>query len=265
MAIDVRDTLTNCLAVACAALLMRLLGFGQPPPADVVTLDPVDFAGAQVAILCGQNGRYLEVDSDGWLYASAFTHNKHAARFDVEPVGSELLRSLASTRVQRTARRSWPPRDMRLATASTWDDGASSSPMAARRMWGLTGLLWRGRRARSPSPRRRHRGWRPRVGRAALPVWGRLWEVLGRGEDGEYVVRIGAEGRLSYRSPLLISEDAIWSHAVDGFISWREPTSGEPTPRACSRQHGALGAALRALSARFRAFRAPPVIDTLEA
>ena len=69
----------------------------------ILTTDPGDrivasFPGSQVAIRCDANGRYLEVSPDGWVFASAFTHYRLSARFDVEPVSPELLRSLVHTR-----------------------------------------------------------------------------------------------------------------------------------------------------------------------
>ena len=93
-------------------------------------------------------------------------------------------------------------------------------------------------------------------------------EVVSRGESDEYVVRIAADGKLSYRSLLRLTPDAIWAHSVGGYINWRRPAPNEPKTGHV-RAHGNVEPwrALRVLSpsARLHVRRVPPVVDVLGA
>ena len=85
----------------------------------------VSFVGSQVAVRCHESGRYLEVASDGWIYASSFTHNKLSARFDVEPVSPDMVRSLVRARQYREQDKSVGTRrwDMRQrVVVEAWDE-----------------------------------------------------------------------------------------------------------------------------------------------
>ena len=90
-------------------------------------------------------------------------------------------------------------------------------------------------------------------------------EVLSRGESDEYVVRIGADGKLSYRSLFLLNGDAVWSHAVGGYLNWRRPTPSEPRQHVRAHGNTEPWGPLRTMapSARLHVLRPPPLIDVL--
>lgn len=275
------DALVTSLLVACVTLAVRLLA--RAVALDAVPHDEglnrgsatatlVDFAGSEVAIRSGLNGRYLEVGADGWIFASAFTHNKASARFDVEGVPPDLLRSLAATREYHersgAAARRW---DMRQEAAATgaWAgyaadsggavDNADYTPNTAEQTEAEDAELARRRLARTVQEG--VHGWVV----LRSPYAGGYMEVIGTGEDSEYVVRIADGAKLSYRSLFLIGEEGLWSHGVGGFLNWRRPTSSEPQQHVRAHGNEEPWGPLRTLtpSARFRVFRPPPIVDLL--
>ena len=61
-------------------------------------------------------------------------------------------------------------------------------------------------------------------------------EVLPRSQADEYVARVARDGQLSFRSLLLLRRDAVWSHAVGGYINLRGAQEGDA--REHLRAHG---------------------------
>ena len=249
------STFQICTCVACLSLLLRLLSGSAPLPSST---DGTLHVGAQVAVRCASNGRYLEVGDNGWLFASAFAHNRHAARFQVEAIAPETLRSLVATREfgERTGSvaHNWDMRPQSAGSSgasSAGDDAGDASSEDEERA----------RRRLAHAIQRGVSGW------VALrsDYAGGYVEALGRGEDNEYVVRVAPEGKLSYRSLFLLGDEAIWSHGVGGYLNWRQPTSSEPKQHV--RAHGNVEpwGPLRTLtsSARFRVVAPPPVVDVL--
>ena len=246
------------------------------------------FAGEEIAIKCWENGRYLEVGDDDWIFASAFTHNKHAARFHVEAVPPELLRSLVTSwqfeeRPAVKGSRLWdmrvgdeqdpygsntdaaylPAEQTDASTSQAIDDEDDIDAMELRRREReeAARIERRRRRLESAAAQGGARGWVF----LRSPYAAGYVEVSGRGEGDEYVVRISKDGKLSYRSLFLLQEDAVWSHAVGGYLNWRRATDSDP--RQHLRAHGNTEPwqPLRTLasSARLRVTSVPPVIDVL--
>ncbi|KOO22796.1 hypothetical protein Ctob_000642 [Chrysochromulina tobinii] len=251
----------------------------------ILTTDPGDrivasFPGSQVAIRCDANGRYLEVSPDGWVFASAFTHNRLSARFDVEPVSPELLRSLVHTREFRERAgnvgvRHW---DMRPRQQRDAWDGYEGAP------------AWGGYEASAadasqgdvdrhePLQAEEEEQLRQRLERSAAqgeqgwvllrsPYAGGYVEVISRGEEDEYVVRVAADGKLSYRSLFVLEPEAVWSYAVGGALNWRHPDASDPKQHVRahgnSKPYGPLRSSVP--TARLLVFRPPPVVDVLSA
>ncbi len=256
------------LATFVITLMLRLIFvLGSDPTAELVA----SFAGSQVAIRCDANGRYLEVSPDGWVFASAFTHNKLAARFDVEPVSPDLLRSLVRTREFRervggVGVRHWDMRPPRAGGA--WDEYVGSSSPADPSGRGADTLdpylieeeqLLRRRLERAAADG--ERGWVL----LRSPFAGGYVEVVGRGEEEEYVVRVAAEGKLSYRSLFMLEPEAVWSYAVSGALNWRPPDVSDTKQHVRAHGNTKPYSPLRAPAptARLLVFRPPAVVDVL--
>lgn len=267
-------------------ILLRVLRFLLVSPPPAAGQSSAAFVDAQVAIKVWESGRYLEVGADKWIFASSYSHNKHATRFEVEAVPPEMLRSLMHAREfseqeGAVGKRVW---DLRPEAAGSFDysrmdytDNASPSPppppefaddeaakaaeLAASEAEAESVAMERARRRLVAASRRGAHGWV--LLRSAYA--GGYVEVVGRGEEREFVVRIAPEGRLSYRSLFLIRGDAVWSHAVGGFLNWRRPT--ESSPQQHVRAHGNVEpwGPLRELpaSARMHITKPPPVVDLL--
>jgi hypothetical protein len=218
------EHLEPCVILFCLTIILRLLRLMAVPHRA-----PPQLAGEQVAIKVTEAGRYLEVGSDGWLYASSFSHNRHSARFHVDPVSPEMLRSLVATREFD---------EHAELTSGYWD----MRPKAGGELWEDTAV--------DPDAQDASDVYvEPALPAGAEPPWQRLaraaeqgasgWvvlrsayaggyvEVVGRGEEPQYVVRIAAGGRLSYRSLFLISDEALWSQWVA-----RQPSNPRPRPDA---------------------------------
>ena len=258
-----------CLT-ACLRLSNQMFALVSPPPTQ-------SLAGSQVAIKCFENGRYLEVSSDGWVYASSFTHNKLAARFNIVPVSVEMLRALAGTREyhERSDTVGMLRWDMRQPHSGGW--GRYSEPEARAGDGGLDdGAGYSASRSKEEAAIEEGEQSRRRIMDAAergelgyvllqSAYAGGYVEVVGRGEESEYVVRIGAEGRLSHRSLFLLEDDAIWSHAVGGYLNWRRPTASEPKQHVRAHGNTEPFGPLRTKesSARFQIGSPPPLVDVL--
>lgn len=287
--IRLRHVLLPCLITFSLTFGLRVvrLAIASSPLSSASSSAAVSatFEGSHVAIKVWENGRYLEVGDDLWIYASAFTHNKASARFEVEPVSPALLRSLVASR-------EFKPKDG--ASGGKWDmrpepgggslyaDYSSSSetvvpsttsPPPVGQDPAAAVMKREEEREREATERARVRlakaAARGAKGWVLLrsPYAAGYVEVLGRGEGDEYVVRVASEGRLSYRSLFMLGEDSVWSHAVGGYLNWRRPTSTEP--RQHVRAHGNIEpwGPLRTLvpSARLHVLKPPPLVDVLGA
>ena len=251
--------------------------------------DSSAFDNSQIAVKVWECGRYLEVGTDGWIFASTYSHNKDAARFEVEPVDPALVRSLSAAREFKERSGGaigdlWDVRPDAVSSvipyeAASFTDLAPPSPpmppysdddeaaqAAAEAEAEAIEAERRGmesaRRRLSASARRGDAvGW-VLLRSAYLPGY---MEVISRGEENEYVVRVAPEGKLSYRSLFLLKDDAIWSYAVGGFLNWRRPTSSEP--RQHVRAHGNTEPfrplISRPPSSRLHLITPPPVTDVL--
>ena len=271
------------LAVFGATLLLRLgstVATAFATSASSAALTVSAFANKQVTIKCASNGRYLEVGNDGWVYASSFNHNKAAARFDVVPVSPEMLRSLSQSReFHEQPNRPVGRWDMRPGMGSSWTEGSSwttgSAASTSSFLFDEDDAEAEVRRSRTKEEEEEEEA-RRRLKRASergaagwvllhSPFAGGYAEVVGRGEESEYVVRIAAESRLSYRSLFLLDEEAIWSHSVGGYLNWRQPTSSESSSTVRAHGNTEPFTPLRTLapSARFRVSMPPPFVDVL--
>ena len=61
-------------------------------------------------------------------------------------------------------------------------------------------------------------------------------EVVPRGQDEEYVVRVAKDGMVSFRSLLHLSRDGVWSYATQGYLNFRDGQDNDP--RQHVRAHG---------------------------
>ena len=180
MALHRQPLTISFVATLFSLSLLQLLAATSTPVRE-------SFAGQEVAFKSWQNGRYIEVTDDLWLYASSFTHNKAAARFVVESANPGLVRSLASMRQFKEAGSSWHTRwDMR-------DTGQMGSLYTQT----IGGGDARARHGARPEQ------WLAEHGRELVFLRsihaGGYVEVLGRGEAEEYVVRVRPDSYLSYR------------------------------------------------------------------
>ena len=275
-------TASLVLVLRLARLLLLLLGVvapSAPASASGASASSSFFEGSQVAIKSWESGRYLEVGDERWIYASSFSHNKPSARFEIEPVSPAMVASLMQSRevVEQPSVVGTRPWDMRpeaaggagaeftfaqdpsLADAlqSSFDDEQAAEAEAER------DAMESARRRLSAAARRGARGWV--LLRSAYA--GGYVEVLSRGEESEYVVRVASAGRLSYRSLFMLRRDAVWSHAVGGFLNWRRPTPSEPRQHVRAHGNTEPWGPLREIppSARLHIFKPPPVVDVLGA
>ena len=197
-------------AVSFAITLLSLLLLRLAPP-PMPASSRSNLAGEEVAIKSLVNGRYLEVADDLWLYASSFTHNKHAARFVVEPADDTLVASLASMRQFREAEGSstssrWDMRSSAAGAAAPWlsDDSASEAQRgdeAGEEGAAATAAVWEEAvLGEYEYPLRRHE-----VVLLKSPHAGGYLEVVGRAEGEEYVVRISRDAYISYRSLFIVT------------------------------------------------------------
>ena len=185
------------------SLFLRLLP-GTPPA--------LDLADAEISIR-SSGGKYVEVGENMWLYASHFSHNKPSCRFEVQRADESLVRSLTSTReYHETAgdRVGW---DVRGASDGHPMDDLEETPAADN----VDGLHDEGELIGQPS---RRLLFSIPAGSAAGPEdasWvllrsayaGGFVEVVPRGQDDEYVVRVAKDGMLSFRSLLKLSRFGV--------------------------------------------------------
>ena len=129
---------SSCLTAFCSTLLLTLGLRLLHARSGVADPSSVSLAGSQVAIKCLANGRYLEAsDGDRWLYASSFSHNKPSARFEVEAVSRDLLRSLLRTRELIEAQSDQPRArwDLRAFAAGSGGGPVAAAPAAEAAEW----------------------------------------------------------------------------------------------------------------------------------
>jgi len=272
------------------SLALRLLPL-PPPPGTSTSPATGGFGGKEVSIRSGSSGKYLEVGDGLWLYASYFSHNKPACRFEVYHADPSLVHTLMATREYREGtvdRFGW---DLRGASTPSeqayggtaggyedeykWSDG--EEPLAREDEEDGDGLLSNGGGGDDGGfdgeefggagedegeiigggPSRRllftvssdTADVGPPTGAAAPTAsgpggpWvllrsayaGGFVEVVPRGQDDEYVVRVARDGVLSFRSLLRLSREGVWSYATRGFLNFREIDND---PRQHVRAHG---------------------------
>ncbi len=294
-----RRAFMGCITAFFFGLCFRVL-LPLPP----ARLAAADFSGSIVTLRSGSSGRYIEVGDDLWLYASSHTNNKPSVRFEVVPVPDELARALAHTREYEEpgagveAKGTW---DLRTAAvkeatpAETAVGQAPDDPWAGGAEWDLDRAadddLWDGGGFDGDGGFRRRLLWGVPVGvrdgapaaeldaerRTVLPGgrWvalrsaygGGFVEVLPRSQADEYVARVARDGQLSFRSLLLLRRDAVWSHAVGGYINLRGAQEGDAREHLRAHGNDAPFRPLRdlAASARFHVERRAPVVDVIGA
>ena len=92
-------------------------------------------------------------------------------------------------------------------------------------------------------------------------------EVVPRGQEDEYVVRVARDGALSFRSLLRLSRDGVWSYATQGYLNFRDGQDNDPRQHLRAHGNEQPFAPLRALvdTARMHLERRAPVRDVLAA
>ena len=90
-------------------------------------------------------------------------------------------------------------------------------------------------------------------------------EVVPRGQDDEYVVRVAKDGMLSFRSLLRLSRDGVWSYATQGYLNFRDGQDNDPRQHVRAHGNEQPFAPLRSLvdTARMQVERRGPVHDVL--
>ena len=118
-------------------------------------------------------------------------------------------------------------------------------------------------------------GAAPRLGGSAGPggPWvllrsaygGGFVEVVPRGQDEEYVVRVAKDGTLSFRSLLRLSRDGVWSFATQGYLNFRDGQDNDPRQHVRAHGNEQPFAPLRSLvdTARMHVELRRPVHDVL--
>ena len=295
-----RRAFMGCITAFFFGLCFRVL---LPlPPARLAAA--ADFSGSIVTLRSGSSGRYIEVGDDLWLYASSYTNNKPSVRFEVVPVPDELARALAHTREYEEpgagveAKGTWDLRTAAVKEATPAEPAvgqAPDDPWAGGAEWDLDRAadddLWDGGGFDGDGGFRRRLLWGVPVGvrdgapaaeldaerRTVLPGgrWvalrsaygGGFVEVLPRSQADEYVARVARDGQLSFRSLLLLRRDAVWSHAVGGYINLRGAQEGDAREHLRAHGNDAPFRPLRdlAASARFHVERRAPVVDVIGA
>lgn len=290
---DATPLLAGFVFALLLSLALRLLPLPPPPGASTTTTSG-GFVGKEVSIRSGSSGKYLEVGDGLWLYASYFSHNKPACRFEVHRADPSLVRTLMATREYREGtgdRFGWDLRG--VSTVSEQADGGATGgyegdykwfggeePLAredeededvllssgggdgggfdggddgeefggpeedegeiigggpSRRLLFTTSLDGTNvaQPASATAPAASGPGGPWVLLRSAYA--GGFVEVVPRGQDDEYVVRVARDGVLSFRSLLSLSRQGVWSYATQGFLNFREIDND---PRQHVRAHG---------------------------
>ena len=278
------------------SLTLRILPL-PPPPGTSTSSTTAGFVGKEVSIRSASSGKYLEVGDGLWLYASYFSHNKPACRFEVHRADPSLVRTLMATREYREGtgdRFGWdlrgastPSEQEYGGTTGGYEDEYKSfggeEPLAREDEEDGDGLSSNGGgddggfdggddggfdgeefgaeedegEIIDSGPSRRllfavgsdaaDEGQPIGVAEPTVSGPGGPWvllrsayaggfvEVVPRGQDDEYVVRVARDGVLSFRSLLRLSREGVWSYATQGYLNFREIDND---PRQHVRAHG---------------------------